>query len=251
MAITPRFRMLEQGDVRDKGIDDVVTVADLEAETLITSALAAMTPSVPVVGEEATAQRPELALLPNDGTYWLLDPLDGTANFVAGSADFGVMLALVHAGDVVASWIWQPIHEVLLVAERGAGAFKNGERISMAIHDRERSASELAGWVWTRFLPAEVLSTVEASGPKFASLGPGPAAAAVAYEQLLLGESDFCLYWKTEPWDHAPGALLVREYGGAARRPDGTDYRPGIQSSGLLLTRSSTDWPTVRAPLLR
>lgn len=250
-AIVPRFRMLEQGDVRAKGLDDVVTIADLEAEELITSALAAMTPTIPVIGEEATARQSDQTASLNDaGNYWILDPLDGTSNFVAGSPDIGVMLALVHAGDVVMSWIWQPIREVLLVAERGAGAYRNGERISTAHDPHLRPADELTGWVWARFLPAEILTTVEASASKFASLDPGPAAAAIAYERLLMGDSDFGMYWRTEPWDHTPGALLLRESGGAARRLDGSEYRPGMPGSGLLVTRWSMDWPTVRKSLL-
>jgi fructose-1,6-bisphosphatase/inositol monophosphatase family enzyme len=250
-AITPRFRALEEADVRAKGADDVVTVADLESEALITSALAAMTPTIPVVGEGATAHHPDLpASLGDHATYWLLDPLDGTSNFVAGDPDIGVMLALVHAGDVVASWIWQPIREVLLVAERGAGAYRNGQRISPSNRPTARPASELVGWVWTRFLPADILATVETSTSRFAGLNPGPTAAAVAYERLLLGESDFSMYWRTEPWDHAPGALLIQEAGGAAPRLDGSRYRPREQADGLLLTRSASEWTSVRGALL-
>lgn len=250
-AIIPRFRSLSREEVRAKGVDDVVTVADLEAERLVTSALTALAPTIRVIGEEGSAQDADLlASLGEDATYWLLDPLDGTANFVAGDPDIGVMLALVHGGDVVASWIWQPIHDVLLVAERGAGAFRNGERIHPVDHAGTRPASELAGWMWTRFLPPDVRAGVQTSPSRFASLRSGPTAAAVAYGKLVLGESDFSLYWRTAPWDHAPGVLLLRETGGAARRLDGRDYRPGQPGDGLLVTRSAADWPAVRESLL-
>lgn len=250
-AITPRFRSLSPREVGAEGADGVVTVADLESEQLISSALAGLAPGIPVVGEEACHRSPGLVdSVLGLRTYWLLDPLDGTAGFVAGDPDFGVMLALVHEGDVVASWIWQPVHEVLLVAERGAGTYRNGERIREPGPSGERPEGELAGWAWTRFLPPDARAGVEANRHRFARLGTGPGAAAVAYDRLLLGESDFSLYGRTEPWDHAAGALLLREAGGAARRPDGSEYRPGGPGSGLLVTRSAGDWTTVHDALL-
>ena len=90
-VIEPRFRALADTDVRSKTPGEVVTVADLEAEALLTSRLGDRLAGVPVVGEEACANTPALAgALEGEGA-WLVDPLDGTANFVAGSPDWAVM----------------------------------------------------------------------------------------------------------------------------------------------------------------
>ena len=129
-VVMPRLRALGEADVSDKGVDDLVTVADTEAEALVTEVLRSRFPGIPVIGEEAVASDPQLAEdLDVLETYWLLDPLDGTANFVAGSPHFGTMLALVHGGDPVLAWLWLPVRGLLVTAERGSGAFADGVRL--------------------------------------------------------------------------------------------------------------------------
>ena len=119
-AILPRWRRLTPDQVAEKSRpDDLVTVADTEAETIITAGLQQIRPGTPVIGEEAVAADPSLVdgltTLPE---YWLVDPVDGTGNFVEGSPDFGVMVALVEAGEVRAGWIWLPVHGNLAVGVR-------------------------------------------------------------------------------------------------------------------------------------
>src|SRR5262245_13416569 len=111
--ILPRFRRLADGDVERKHTvtdpDDVVTVADREAETFLTRELMALVPGTAVVGEEATHANPQLVdLLASDDPVWLLDPIDGTRNFVAGKSTFGTMLAFVVGGMAQAAWIHFP-----------------------------------------------------------------------------------------------------------------------------------------------
>ena len=147
-VIVPRFRSLVAGDVSEKGTDDVVTVADTEAEELLTAQLLATYPGVPVIGEEAVAADPRLVEnLDELASYWLLDPLDGTANFVGGDPGFGTMLALVHDGEPVAAWLWLPVRDVMVTAEKGAGAWSGGRRLARSGGRRHRpgGAAEGAG----------------------------------------------------------------------------------------------------------
>jgi fructose-1,6-bisphosphatase/inositol monophosphatase family enzyme len=120
---------VRDGDVRSKYPGEVVSVADEEAETLLLARLASQWPQAPVVGEEARSKRPGLMGLLASERAWLVDPLDGTANFVAGSPDWAVMVALIEHGMTVASWIWQPVDQLMYVvstmvirrAEKAAG----------------------------------------------------------------------------------------------------------------------------------
>jgi fructose-1,6-bisphosphatase/inositol monophosphatase family enzyme len=250
-VIVPRFRALTAGDVSEKGPGDLVTVADTEAEDLITEALLARYPRVPVIGEEAVAADPRLVEdLDALATYWLLDPLDGTANFVDGDPGFGTMLALVHDGQPVASWLWLPLRDLMVTAEKGSGAWSGGRRLGSTSEPAGWATSASRAWVSVRFLPPEVRRAVEANARAFESFSAGPGSAVAAYPGLVAGEVDAALQWRTHPWDHAPGALVLAEAGGSARRPDGTPYRPGDPGAGLVLVARAEQWDDARDALL-
>jgi fructose-1,6-bisphosphatase/inositol monophosphatase family enzyme len=250
-VVVPRFRALAEHDVSRKGPGDLVTVADTEAEALITEALRSWFPGVPVIGEEAVAADPRLADgLDRLATYWLLDPLDGTANFVDGNPDFGTMLALVHGGHPVVAWLWLPVREVLVTAELGSGAVADGVRLSAGPAPAPWDTSAATAWVGGRFLPPDVRAVVDARRGDFASVGAGPGSAVAAYAGLVRGVVDVGLQWRTHPWDHAPGSLVLAEAGGAARRPDGRPYRPGDPGEGLVMVAHAEHWAAARDALL-
>lgn len=247
-AILPRFRSLGAGDVSEKSPGEVVTVADRQAEELITRRLRAVR-DVPVVGEEAAAADPGLIdALRHAPAAWLVDPLDGTSNFVAGRTEFAVMAAFVEVGEPVASWIVQPVAGHVYVAEHGAGAWRDGVRVRRAPAPAE--PARIRGAALTRFLSADARAHVEAAAPRFAALEPGAHCAGVDYPRLVDGEQDFVLFHRTLPWDHAPGTLLLREAGGVAHRPDGRPYRPADGGLGLLNAADQACWDVVRALLL-
>ena len=224
-VILPRFRTLADHEVIFKRPGDVVTVADREAEAELTAALAAATPGARVVGEEAAFADPRLV----DGLAtaehaWVIDPVDGTRNFAAGKVDFGVMVAEVRGGVTVRGWIWQPLHDALHVAERGAGATRNGTPLP-------RLAATEAPWevaVWPR------LARQRARGLR---LRPTRGSCAIDYPALARGELDGLAYRSVHPWDHLAGTLLVAEVGGTAR-VDGRPYGPGGYGRMLSVGRS-------------
>ncbi|GIH29297.1 inositol monophosphatase [Acrocarpospora phusangensis] len=246
-VIVPRFRALAAGEVMEKAPGEVVTVVDREAEELITRRLRGVI-DAPVVGEEAVAADPRLVdVLAEAPTVWLVDPLDGTANFVAGSTDYAVMAALVRHGRTVASWILRPDDDRVYVAEHGAGAWRDGVRL------RREPASDdpagLRGVVLTRFLTPDARAHVEAVESRFAAVGPGARCAGVDYPRLVEGELDFVLFQRLLPWDHAPGVLLLTEAGGVALHPDRTPYRPAEGRPGLLNAAGTACWQSVRSLL--
>ncbi len=129
-VINPRFRTLEDDQIAEKNPGDLVTVADREAEVMITAALRAAYPDALVLGEEAEATDDTLVDRFDAADHaFTVDPVDGTKNFVKGSRDHAVMASEIRGGEVVRAWIWQPQHETAYVAERGAGAYRDGERL--------------------------------------------------------------------------------------------------------------------------
>ncbi len=148
-VIEPRFAALGKGDVEEKSVGEIVTVADREAEVLITTRLEEILPGVPVVGEEGCAADPVRLTALDADRAWVVDPLDGTANFVAGSPDWAVMVALVANGEVAASWIWQPVARRMYVAERGRRVL---QRVGYTHRDETRGI-EATAWCGSVRLP--------------------------------------------------------------------------------------------------
>jgi len=247
-VILPRYQALHDGEVEEKSPGELVTVADREAEVRITEVLRALRPDATVIGEEAVETHPGLlGALKTEGACWLVDPLDGTQNFVSGRRAFAVMVALVESGETVASWVWCPLDRIAYVAERGAGAFRNGvrQRIPAAPHALE----EIRGAVLGKFLDAEQREALASAAPRFRSIGRGQYCAGIEYPLIVEGAQEFVRFQRLRPWDHAPGTLYVAEAGGCVRRWDGTPYAPGTDGAGLLAAADETVWRMVREAL--
>ena len=148
-VINPRFRTLTDDQIAEKNPGDLVTVADHEAEVRITEALSSAYPGALVLGEEATATDDTLLDRFRDADHaFTVDPVDGTKNFVSGSPDHAVMVAELRGGDVVRSWIWQPQHGTAYVAERGLGAWRNGQRlVRPPVGDVLRGVTSRRRWI--------------------------------------------------------------------------------------------------------
>lgn len=127
--IMPRFRQLTADDIVEKnGPHDLVTVADRAAEAHLTASLTALLPGSVVVGEEAVHADPAVyEALHGDAPVWIVDPVDGTRQFVHGDPGFCTLVALARHGELLASWTYAPALEEFAVAVRGRGATLNGQ----------------------------------------------------------------------------------------------------------------------------
>ena len=148
----PRFRALATGDVEEKSPGELVTIADREAEAILTERLPHLLPGSRVLGEEACSTAPHLIDSLSEGTVWLVDPLDGTGNFAAGQPDFAVMVALLSDGVTQAAWIFNPLSAQLARAELGSGAWIGDHRLQAAALS---PGSKLRGSIG-RFMPEEM-----------------------------------------------------------------------------------------------
>lgn len=239
-VINPRFRSLADGEVQEKRPGDLVTVADHEAEVAITTALTHAYPGCLVLGEEAAAADPTLVHRYRTADHaFTVDPVDGTKNFVHGSPDHAVMIAELRGGETVRSWIWLPQHETAYVAERGAGAWRDGARLTRVSPRDPRSPvgrTSRRAWVGRHLgdLPPLELSWVSCG---------------VDYPRLVEGAVDFLCYRKALPWDHAPGALLLREAGGYVGLATGDPYDPVAPTTGLIAAADPATYDMVRSLL--
>ncbi len=226
-VITPRFKALAEGQIHEKSPGDLVTVADHEAEELITRALLGEYPDAVVLGEEAASADPSLHdRFAAAAHAFTVDPIDGTKNFVHGSPDHAVMVAELRGGVVERSWIWQPQHLTSYVAERGLGAWRNEVQIfrpePSPVPREWRGVTSRRSWVG-RELPG--LRPLELTW----------VCCGVDYPQLVRGHADFVVYARSLPWDHAPGSLLLSEAGGHVGTIDGGDYDPRHRAGGLVV----------------
>lgn len=235
-VVMPRFAALAPDDIVMKGIDDPVTIADREAEAMIGRALRLIVPHARIVGEEACAADPTLVNDLGEGTVWIVDPIDGTGNFAAGRAPFAMMIALLERGELAGSWILDPLNDRLAVAERGGGAWIDGERLRC--DPSLPAATAIRGIISEAFLPAEQRTMAERIRAAAGAVEPTARCAGHEYPLVATGARHFALYWRTLVWDHAPGALLLSEAGGAATYLDGTPYQPTSTRTGLLLTHN-------------
>ncbi|OYQ32838.1 inositol-1-monophosphatase [Niveispirillum lacus] len=242
--IIPRFRSLSKADIKEKGPGDLVTVADEAAERALTARLSDLLPGSLVVGEEACAADPTILsrITTGNDPVWIIDPVDGTSNFASGRPVFAVLLALAVKGQTVAGWIFDPMGERMAVAERGQGAWMDGQRLTALSGG---ALATLRGSLSTKFFPPEEKKRIEALRPHFASTYR-LFCAAHEYLNLLTGKGQFALYNRTMPWDHAAGALAYAEAGGHVARWDGDTYQPGRTDGGILLAGDRETWDQLR-----
>lgn len=219
-SMLPRFRALADSEIEMKGKDDPVTVIDHEVEGFLTEALTRLAPGVAVVGEEA-AHADQSVLEKLAEQCWIIDPLDGTANFTEGKEPFGIIIALADAGKAVAGWLYDPISDRLCHTKAGEGAFVNGEKIRA----RTTGSNPPVAAISRIFLTEEQRAQVDAKLAPHYSLVDIPRCAAEQYPRLGLGQNDVSSFKRTLAWDHAAGVLWLNEAGGKAARLDGSEYR--------------------------
>jgi fructose-1,6-bisphosphatase/inositol monophosphatase family enzyme len=237
-AIMPRYQTLAAHEVNEKAADDMVTIADTEAEAILSEGLARLLPDAAIVGEEAAHADPAIMGLLGDSLCWIIDPLDGTNNFAAGKPPFGILVALAEAGETIGGWIWDPLRQRLCHAHRGHGAFIGEERL-IARASGQRPPIAAISLMFADQARREALKTHIA--PHY-TLVDIPRCAAEQYPRIALGENDLSIFERTLAWDHAPGVLFLNEAGGKAARPDGSAYRVDEDRTGLIGAASPALW---------
>ena len=217
--------------VQHKGAVDLVTQVDLACEEAIRALLQARSPGVAILAEEGGG--------PWDATTrWIVDPLDGTTNFVHGYPSYAVAVALELDGQLEASCIYDPIHDRTYSAQRGGGAHCDGVPMSVSKAPTLIESLLITGFPYDRRERADYyLSFLKAFMTRCQGLRR-MGAASMDFVALASGRADG--YWEIglSPWDVAAGALLVREAGGSITDFDGAALDLGsrrmLASNGLI-----------------
>ena len=232
------FGEIENLQVSKKGPADFVTTADKKAEEVLVAGLAKARPRFGFLLEEGG--KIEGA---DTSNRWIIDPLDGTTNFLHGIPHFSISIALERDGEPVAGVIYEPITDQMFWAEKGQGAYLNGRRIRVSARRRLEESLFATGIPFAgkqdhdRFLSQlKAVMAVSAGVRRF-----GSAALDLAY--VAAGRYEGFWEFGLHPWDIAAGIVLVREAGGFVTDIGGG----GMMESGEILAANDS----LHGPLLK
>jgi len=255
-VIDPGFRRLSPDQIHEKAPGDLVTDLDRQAEGELSRLLTSAGGGI-VVGEESVHDDASvLQELTTAELAWVIDPIDGTKNYVNGSTHHAVMVAEVQHGVTTRSWTWQPQLGHMWIAERGNGLVCDGEPVTS---DRRRPDPETIGpnaQLLDHPDPAQrvtadrqVVRAVTAyphnrrTSPSL-TWSEAHSCCGVDYPLICLGEQEVACWFHIHPWDHLPGALMVTECGGVVRVAGGADYsaRHTEQRGVIIAARDERSW---------
>ncbi len=216
-----RYYIGESNHVRYKADREIVSAADLAADRLITRRIRQAYPRTPILSEEQPPPRRS-----PDDPLWIVDPLDGTTNFMGGNPIWGVNIALVRARDVVAGASCLPASNDLFLAERGTGAWRNKKRIRVSSQKKLSEATVI-------FCHGYTSTDMRRGSRLYAAIHPKIrycrmfGSAAFEMSMVATGAADAFVYTGPKSWDIAPGVLLVEEAGGVVTDEYGRAWAPG------------------------
>ncbi|WP_169053168.1 inositol monophosphatase family protein [Falsirhodobacter xinxiangensis] len=245
--VLPRFGTLAAGEIRAKtAIDDLVTVADLEAEVALADGLRRLFPGCAVIGEESATpdfdyDSPEL--------LFVIDPVDGTWPFAHGLPIFGVMTAVLSHGRTVGGLIHYPVTRDTLVVAAGEGVYHlRADGVSTRLPTLPQEARMVTGLI--------PLSLYKSQGRMellraFGDLSRIVTIQCSAHEYRMLAEdqADFCISTGLKPWDHHTGQLMLTELGGFAATVDGRQWPNVTGADRLISARNRATWERAAAAL--
>ncbi len=214
------FGEVEALQVSRKGPADFVSAADLKAETILKEELMRARPRFGLLMEESGETGGD-----DEGRRWIVDPLDGTSNFLHGVPHFAISIAMEQAGEIVAGVVFNPVTDELYWAEKGAGSYLNDRRLRVSA--RSAFADALIGtgipFLGSKADKPAYMRDMAVVMPQVAGIRRmGAAALDLAY--VAAGRFDG--FWESGvyPWDIAAGIVLVQEAGGLATGRDGRSF---------------------------
>lgn len=237
-----RFRHVE---ATRKADGSLLTEADLQMQKRVFAALAGDYPAYRCLGEEMTEAQQQALMHERDAGLWVLDPLDGTANFAAGIPFFGVSLALLGGGQVQAGVVYDPVRDESFSALRGCGAWLNGRPLSLA--GAAPALRDAMAVVDLKRLPPALISAVAERAPYRSQRSFG--SVALDWCWLAAARVQVYLHGGQRMWDYAAGSLILSEAGGsgglfedyAGRRADTSALVPRI-AIGATSSTLFDDW---------
>ena len=214
--------MLGKVDVREKGRADLVTDADFAAQRAIRDIVIGAYPDHAFLGEESDANETVVAT-DSCGFRWIVDPLDGTTNFVHGVPLFASSVALARGKEVICGTVYNPMLEECFTAALGEGAYLNGEVIhTSGVTDLSEALASVSFPTTTCPDSPDLLAFMKLVPETQAIRRTGSTAINLAY--IAAGRFDLMTCYGSNAWDVAAGVLLVQEADGVISDPSGTPF---------------------------
>lgn len=214
-------------DIESKGgIGNYVTTKDKQVEAFLRTNLNKLYPEITFIGEESDIQDYQAM------TCWIVDPIDGTANFIHDLKASAISVGLIHNGESVLGVVYNPYMDEMFHAIKGQGAFLNNKPIQVSDRKFENSLYATAFCLYKREyaqICQEIMSEVYSKCEDFRRFGT----AAIELSQLAAGRLDLYFEMRLSPWDHAAAAVIIKEAGGFV----GTLYRKEDASNNYIFTR--------------
>ena len=232
---------VDQLQVSQKGPSDFVTAADIRTERILKEELTRARPNFGFLMEEAGEVKGH-----NSNCRWIVDPIDGTTNFVHGIAHFAICIALEELGQITAGVILDPINEQLFWAEKGQGAFLNDRRIRASARTNFSQSIFATGIPFNgRGTPSEHQTSLKEIGAVMSASAGIRRFGSAALDLAYVAAGRFDGFWESglKPWDIAAGILVVREAGGIVSDLTGQDK---MLDTGSIVAAN----PVLHKPLL-
>ncbi len=242
--VLPRFRKLDTDSINTKnGPDDLVTVADIAAESFITDRIERLLPGATVVGEEAVSENPKL--LQQIGTSELcvvIDPIDGTFNYATGSTQFGMLLSVVSRGKTLFGLLYEPVMDDWVSAAPGEGCWFCSSRGIEVQLKYKPPGKEKKPRGFVSFHDRTPNQNVKGITKLFRHATiDNLRCACQEYRAIAFGHAEFKFSTQVNPWDHIAGCLVIEELGGLSETETGRPYSPAIPTTSLLVHTSTRD----------
>ncbi len=217
------FAEVEQLQVSVKGPGDFVSQADLRAEQTLREELSRARPGYAFLMEESGASGGD-----NWSWRWIVDPLDGTTNFLHGIPHWAISIALEKrldngGSELMAGMIYNPVNDEMFWADKGAGAFVNGQRLRVSARREMKDAVFATGIPFAAVAPQRRLAFARTLGTLMPQVAGIRRFGSAALDLAWVAAGRYDGFWELglKAWDYAAGAIIVREAGGYVTNPDG------------------------------
>ncbi len=210
------YERLDEVKVSSKGVNDYVTDVDRKSEEIIIDTLFKFYPTHGFLGEESGET------VGHDNCRWIIDPLDGTMNFIHGYPNFCISMAYEENGRIEHGLIYDPVRDVLFTASRGSGAFCNDKRVRVRNFKLLSKALITLSFNKRDLTPDHAHKMIQLTLQSAAIRRSGSAALDLAH--VAAGLADGCVQWGMQIWDIAAGTLMISEAGGVIVGLEGDDY---------------------------